>query len=203
MKRAKQEIHVKKSETQIIKQMQTVGGIANVTKIVEFAVKEYDTAARKQEEFPDDEQVAVEVETAESKVEAQAEALDKIVKSKRAPIGSEKKLKMLRNKGKERKEYNQMFNESKRMLKEGKKEEVQQIFDSMKENFEEAEVEYVKTKADPKKTPADIAEAGQKFESATITYNASLTTKFDLEEQQEKEENRLEIEIPEEKKKEI
>jgi hypothetical protein len=202
IKKAKRQILTKQRKGKFMEKLKEETGVTMIKEEAEHAMDELDKATRKQEEFPDDEQVNIEVEVAEAKVDSIAEASEEIIDAKEVGVRERGPMKEIIQKAKEKRAYNNMWKDAKTMYfkVEGGKEELQTMMETVEENFKEKEKEY---NTAVRKKALKLKEIGRTFDKALCTYNASLTIRFDLDELKEKMKNKLNIEISPEVKAEI
>jgi hypothetical protein len=204
VKRAKRTIQIKKQRSDMTKELTTEGGVARIKVKVEVVMDELDKAARKQEEFPEDEQANIEVEIAEAKIDAVADAAEEIVDAREVGLSERPKMKEIIRKAQERRAYNSMWKEAKTLFLRGSKEELTTLFYTVQMWFKEKEEEYNVAVAKNRKDPTySIKVFAKNFDKALTQYNASLTIRFDLDELKEKLENKLDIQISDKQKAEI
>lgn len=96
---------------------------------------------------------------ADSKVEALGEALDHVVASKGIALKDVAKLKKLKQNTKERRAYNQMWPEAKKLFDAKQTEELQMYLEGVEESFKTTEKKYndvVAKKAEQEKNPPKL-----------------------------------------------
>lgn len=200
VKKAKRTIQKKKRFDKMKITLVKEGGLKKVEEEVEEATDELDAASRKVEEFPEDEQANIEVEVAEAKVEAIADAAEEVIETKTVGVSEITKVKKIIRKCKEKRAYNTMWKDAKILFQKGDKEELKTMMETVEENFKEKESQYNEA---VRKKALKLKEIGILFDKALTQYNASLNIRFDLDEWKQKIANKLNIEISTEKKNEI
>jgi hypothetical protein len=191
-----------------------------------------DKALKKVEEFPDDEQVAVEVEVAVSQVENYGTAVMKFGGRKILSIKDTDQLKEIHRQCQEKKVYTRMYSETKKLIERNNDVEKEMYFETIEKNFKDSEKKYVDAKAheakvvkettppppkegekkkdmtdaqklDLEQAKSEAKSAGKKFDKATITYNAALNVKFDVQDEIQEQAMKPEVELEDKKKVEI
>jgi hypothetical protein len=200
IKTAKKKIQVKKEREVMTEHLKKDGGLTVITEQVTIAMDTLDKATRKKDEFPDDAQTNMEVEVAEAKVDAIADAADEIVVEKVVGIKEIPKMKELINKSREKRAYNLMWKDAKTLYLKGQKVELTTMMETVEEDFKEKEKEYNEA---VKKKALKLAEIRKRFDKSLTTYNASLNIRFDLDELKQKMKNKLDIKIPQKTRTEI
>jgi hypothetical protein len=185
IKKAKMAVMRKKMLEKMRKLKKEEGGLKKMEEETEQAYDDLKHKKDKHQEFPDDEEVEAEVEAQQTKVETIEQSVEIIIDEK--PKEGEKKpttaeldaLKRLKSKAAEKQAYSQMYNEAKEIIEGEDEDEWEMYFDSIKSQFIDMEKKYKYAVLHKKK---DAKQLGVEFDKMMITYKASLTVKFDLEE---------------------
>lgn len=99
-------------------------GPEKIKEEAQAAMDELDKASRKKDEFPEDVEVNMQVEIAEGKVDAIADAADEIIEAKEVGLKEKPKMREVINKAKEKRQYNLMWKDAKTLFLKGQKDEL-------------------------------------------------------------------------------
>jgi hypothetical protein len=156
-----------------------------LTEMIDESVKvrkSLDLAARKQEEFPEDEQSNINLEIAEANLDAIVYAGEQIVKENHLGFRDSPKLQEQIEWTKEKRAYNTMYSEAKQLYLSGSFDELRMMMETVKEAFEDAELAYITAKNDKTaNNQATVDKLGIAFDKALTQYNASLSVQFDVD----------------------
>lgn len=143
MKEAKRAMLGKAKKVEFTEKVATETGLQDVIVEAEKARKELDLAARKQEEFPEDEESNIALEIAESNLDAIVYAGEEIVKENTLGVRDSPKLQEQMEWTKEKRAYNTMYSEAKSLFMSEEYDEFRMMMATVKEAFEEAEAAYL------------------------------------------------------------
>jgi hypothetical protein len=105
--------------------------------------------------------------------------------------------------------YNKLYHEAKQYYKAGEFEELEVYYEAIEEEFTAAEKAYAEAKSKKDRNPgiAKYAEPEKELavllEESTSTYNAAMNVRFDLEEDAQKEDSGMQVELAPEERKEV
>jgi len=159
MKDAKKGLLGKSKKTAFTEAIKAEGGLDSILNETQEVMDSLDAAARKHEEFPDDEDSNVDLEVAESNLDAIIYAGDKVVELNELGLIDSPKMVEMMEASRERRAYNQMWSEAKTLFMAGEYDELYLMFETIRESFVEIELEYNTAKND--KTANNMAEVKQ------------------------------------------
>lgn len=143
MKEAKRTMLGKAKKVEFTEKVATETGLQEVIVEAEKARKELDLAARKQEEFPEDEESNIALEIAEANLDAIVFAGEEIVKENTLGVRDSPKLQEQMEWTKEKRAYNTMYSEAKSLFMSEEYDEFRMMMATVKEAFEDAETAYL------------------------------------------------------------
>lgn len=135
MKKAKRVIQTRKRKSKMRDLLKKTDGLKTIIINADQAVDELDNASRKRDEFPEDEQTNLEVEIAEAKVDAIADAGEEIDADGELGLKERPKMSIVIKKIREKRYYNNMWKDAKKLYLDGEKDELKTMMDTVKEEY--------------------------------------------------------------------
>ena len=117
-------------------------GLEKIKLEAEEAADHLDDVTRRQEEFPEDALVNLNVEIAERRIDVIADAAQLVIDSKDIGLSEREKMKDIITNAKESRLYATIWKEAKGLLLNEHFDELDTMFETIEENFKEKEAEY-------------------------------------------------------------